>query len=179
MGPESGRILWRARHQRAFEDLLLPLRIERKELRLLLNGTRASTAVIASATENQTALWFPRQRNDALVCDEVPIILDGFVLSRIPNGHRAAEFTIGRLAADVDESGGPTNHRSRTQVPITDATEGNRITVCADAKFPERLRRIIEIHHRTAVIAEIQLPLMFEQRINLPARHCPEMLGAS
>ena len=103
----------RAGHERTFEDALLFLRVEREELRLLLHRRRAAAAPVAAAAEDQSALRLPRERDDALIRNDVPVVLDGFVLPRIPHRHRAAELTIRRFAADIHHAVRPVDHRAR------------------------------------------------------------------
>src|SRR5262249_57410834 len=98
----------------------------------------------------------PRERHDALVCHEMAIILDGFVLLRVPYAERAAELPIGRFAPDVNQTIRPVDHRARTQMAVADAAEGNRITIRARAEFPKWFGGVVKIHYRAAVVAEIK-----------------------
>src|SRR5207247_8726866 len=110
---------------------LSPLWIEGKKLRFFLHWPSAAAAVIAAAAENQAADRLPGKGRYALVRHHVAIIFDGPILARVPNPDGAAQFSVGWLAADVDEAAGAANHRPRPQVSIAYAAKRNGIALSA------------------------------------------------
>src|ERR1035441_2969217 len=178
VGCEGGRVIRRPRSERGFEHLAFLFGVEGEEPGLLLRRSRAAAAPDGAAAKDEAALGFISERDDALVRDQVAVVLDGLVLARVPHAQRAAELSIRRLAADIDQPARAANHRARPQVTVAHPAEADRVAVCAGAKLPYRLGGIVEVHHRAAVVAEIELAGVFQHRINLAARHRTEMLAA-
>ena len=95
IGGARGWVIPRPRRERGFKYLTFLLRIEREELRFLLGRPRATTTPVAAAAEDQAALGFISEGDDALVRDEVAIVLNGLVLLRVPHAQRAAKLPVG------------------------------------------------------------------------------------
>src|SRR5881396_2885656 len=77
LGGEGRRVTSCAGHERRLEHFLLFSRIKGEKLRLALDRLSAAASVVAAAPENQAALRLPGQRDDALVGDQVAVVLDG------------------------------------------------------------------------------------------------------
>src|ERR1019366_9218736 len=168
----------RSWHKRGFEHLALGLGIEREEPSLLLRRPRAAAALDSAAAKDKAALGFVSQGYDALVRDQVAVILDGFVLVRVPHAYRAAELSVWRLTADVDQPVRAANHCARPQVAVAYSAEVDRVPIRAGPKLPSRLGGIIEGHHSAGVVTDVELAVVLDHRIGLTARHGAKMLAA-
>src|ERR1019366_5916981 len=168
----------RSWHKRGFEHLALGLGIEREEPSLLLRRPRAAAALDSAAAKDKAALGFVSQGYDALVRDQVAVVLDGLVLQRVPHAQRAAELSVGRFTADVDQPARAANHRARPQVAVAYSAEVDRVAIRAGPKLPRRLGGIIEGHHSAGVVTDVELAVVLDHRIGLTARHGAKMLAA-
>src|SRR5205807_6691004 len=118
------------------EHLLLLFWIEREKLCFSFDRMRSSSSPVCAPPKNKPTLRLPCKGHDALVRNDVPVVLDGLVLARIPNRHRAGHLAVWRFTADVDHAIRTVNHGPGPEVPLPKSTKRDRVAIRRRPEIP-------------------------------------------